>query len=258
MYAMRLEIRLDPVEPGMLPPNYREALQAVIYRNLPPPLADALHDGRYWEGRRPVKPFVFSQLSGAVTYQRADGFSVSGLVWFRFASPAVDLVQALAEGLLRNGIIRLASLHFAVREVAALPAPSLEPPLVVRALSPITVYRTFEQDGRRRTQYYNPLAREFAELVAANLSRKAEALRLPHAEPIRIQPLGVSQRHRRLEQYKGTWIEAWAGRFRLEGPEQMLWLALHAGLGAKNSQGFGCIDVEPQCTSRHAERKDDG
>jgi CRISPR-associated endoribonuclease Cas6 len=255
---MRLEIRLEPAGSGVLPPRYREALQAVIYRNLPPPLADALHDGRYWEGRRPVKPFVFSQLSGAVTYQRADGFSVSGLVWFRFASPAVDLVQALAEGLLRNGIIRLASLHFAVREVAALPAPSLEPPLVVRTLSPITVYRTFEQDGRRRTQYYSPLAREFAELVAANLSRKAEALRLPHAEPIRIQPLGVSQRHRRLEQYKGIWIEAWAGRFRLEGPELMLWLALHAGLGAKNSQGFGCIDVEPQCTSRHAERKDDG
>ena len=253
---MRLEIRLDPVEPGMLPPNYREALQAVIYRHLPPPLADALHDGRYWEGRRPVKPFVFSQLSGAITYQRADGFSVGGQVWFRFASPAVDLVQALAEGLLRNGIIRLASLHFAVREVAALPEPSIEPPLVVRTLSPITVYRTVERDGRRYTQYYNPLAREFAELVAANLARKAEALRLPHAEPIRIQPLGVSQRHRRLEQYKGTWIEAWAGRFRLEGPEQMLWLALHAGLGAKNSQGFGYVDADLPRESRSAEGRE--
>ncbi len=252
---MRLEVRLDPVELGMLPPNYREALQAVIYCNLPPPLADALHDGRYWEGRRPVKPFVFSQLSGAISYQRADGFSVDGQVWFRFASPAVDLVQALAEGLLRNGVIRLATLHFAVREVAALPDPSLELPLVVRTLSPITVYRTFEQDGRRRTQYYNPLAREFAELVAANLARKAEILRLPCSEPIQIHPLGVSPRHRRLEQYKGTWIEAWAGRFRLEGPEQMLWLALHAGLGAKNSQGFGFVDVEPRRQSPDAERR---
>lgn len=253
---MRLEIRLDPVEPGMLPPNYREALQAVIYRNLPPPLADALHDGRYWEGRRPVKPFVFSQLSGAVAYQRADGFSVSGLVWFRFASPAVDLVQALAEGLLRNGIIRLASLHFAVREIAALPDPSLEPPLVVRTLSPITVYRTVERDGRRYTQYYNPLAREFAELVAANLARKAEVLGLSCPEPIQTHPLGVGPRNRRLEQYKGTWIEAWAGRFRLEGPEQMLWLALHAGLGAKNSQGFGYVDADLPRESRSAEGRE--
>lgn len=187
---MRLEIRLEPTEPGMLPPNYREALQAAIYQNLPGRLADALHDGRYWEGRRPVKPFVFSQLGGAIRYQRADGFSVGGPVWFRFASPAVDLVQALAEGLLRNGIVRLATLRCAVKEVAALADPSIEAPLVVRALSPITVYRTVERDGRRYTQYYNPLAREFGELVAANLGRKAEMLKLPYAEPMRIQPLG--------------------------------------------------------------------
>ncbi|MCM8747877.1 CRISPR-associated endoribonuclease Cas6 [Thermomicrobiaceae bacterium CFH 74404] len=248
---MRLEIRLEPVEVGTLPPNYREALQAVIYRNLPSPLADALHDGRYWEGRRPVKPFVFSQLSGSITYQRADGFSVGGPVWFRFASPAADLVQALAEGLLRNGATQIATLRFAVQEVAALSDPPLKPPLVVRTLSPITVYRTVEQDGRRRTQYYNPLAREFAELVSANLARKAEILRLPCSEPIQIRPLGIGPRNRRLEQYKGTWIEAWAGSFRLEGPEPMLWLALHAGLGAKNSQGFGFVDVEPQRESRH-------
>ncbi len=252
---MRLEIHLDPVERGILPANYREALQAVIYRNLPRPLADALHDGRYWEGRRPVKPFVFSQLSGAISYQRAEGFNVGGQVWFCFASPATDLVEALADGILRHGMVRLASLSFAVREVAALPAPVIESPLVVRTLSPITVYRTLERDGRRYTQYYNPLAREFAELVAANLARKAEILRLPCSEPIQIHSLGISPRHRRLEQYKGTWIEAWAGRFRLEGPEPLLWLALHAGLGAKNSQGFGFVDVEPRLRSPERERR---
>lgn len=61
----------------------------------------------------------------------------------------------------------------------------------------------------------------------------------------------MTPRHRRLEQYKGTWIEAWAGRFRLEGPEPLLWLALHAGLGAKNSQGFGYVDVEQRRPNGH-------
>ncbi len=252
---MRLEIHLDPVEHGILPANYREALQAAIYRNLPRSLGDAVHDGRFWEARRPVKPFVFSQLGGGITYRRAEGFSVDGPVWLRFASPAIDLVEALADGLLRHGVVRLASLTFSVREVAALPEPVIESPLAVRTLSPITVYRTLERDGRRYTQYYNPLNREFAELVAANLQRKAETLGMSWGEPVQLEPLGIGPRSKRLEQYKGTWIEAWAGRFRLEGPEQMLWLALHAGLGAKNSQGFGFVDVEPRHRSPDVERR---
>jgi CRISPR-associated endoribonuclease Cas6 len=252
---MRLEVRLDPSETGMLPLTYREALQAVIYRHLPRPLGDAVHDGRYWEGRRPVKPFVFSQLAGAVSYRRGEGFSIEGPVWFRFASPASDLVEALADGLVRHGVVRLGALVFAVREVAALPDPIVRSPLLVRALSPVTVYRTMERDGRRYTQYYNPLNREFEELVAVNLQRKAEALGLDPGEPVRVEPLGVGPRSKRLEQYKGTWIEAWAGRYRLSGSEPMLWLALHAGLGAKNSQGFGYVDVEPVDRSPDAARR---
>jgi len=252
---MRLEVRLEPLTTGLLPLTYREALQAAIYRHLPRSLGDAVHDGRYWEGRRPVKPFVFSQLAGRVSYRRGEGFSVDGPVWFRFASPASDLVQALADGLLRSGTVRLCGISFAVREVAALADVSVRSPLVVRALSPITVYRTVEREGKRYTQYYNPLNREFGELVAANLQRKAEVLGLDPGDPVQVEPLGIGPRSKRLEQYKGTWIEAWAGRYRLSGPEPMLWLALHAGLGAKNSQGFGYIDVEPQDRCGELERR---
>jgi CRISPR-associated endoribonuclease Cas6 len=51
----------------------------------------------------------------------------------------------------------------------------------------------------------------------------------------------VHPRAKRLERYKGTWIEGWVGRFLLEGPSELLRLALEAGLGAKNSQGFGYV-----------------
>jgi CRISPR-associated endoribonuclease Cas6 len=60
--------------------------------------------------------------------------------------------------------------------------------------------------------------------------------------PIRIRALGVNPRAKRLERYKGTWIEGWTGRFLLEGPPELLRLALEAGLGAKNSQGFGYVE----------------
>ncbi|MDW8006914.1 MAG: CRISPR-associated endoribonuclease Cas6, partial [Thermomicrobium sp.] len=56
--------------------------------------------------------------------------------------------------------------------------------------------------------------------------------------------LGVHPKSKRLERYKGTWIEGWVGRFVLEGPPDYLRLALEAGLGAKNSQGFGFVEED--------------
>ncbi|MCM8745477.1 CRISPR-associated endoribonuclease Cas6 [Thermomicrobium sp. CFH 73360] len=243
---MRLEIRLEPDRLGVLPLQYREALQAMIYRHLPREIGQPLHDGAYWQSERPLKLFVFSQLHGEVQYRPGEGVEIRGPVWFRFASPERDLALGLAAGLLRFGRIRIATLEFAVREIATLALPALEERLVVRALSPITVYRTLEIEGKRRTQYYNPLHEEFGELVVANLRRKASVLGVEGREgTVRVQALSVHPRGKRLECYKGTWIEGWVGRFLLEGPAEYLRLALEAGLGAKNSQGFGYVEEVP-------------
>jgi CRISPR-associated endoribonuclease Cas6 len=241
---VRLEIRLEPDRLGLLPLHYREALQAMIYRHLPREIGQPLHDGAYWPGERPLKLFVFSQLHGEVRYRPGEGVEVTGPVWFRFASPERDLALGLAAGLLGFGRVRIATLEFAVREIATLALPPLEERLVVRALSPITVYRTLEIEGKRRTQYYNPLNEEFGELVVANLQRKARVLGMENGGggAVRIRPLAVHPRGKRLERYKETWIEGWVGRFLLEGPPEYLRLALEAGLGAKNSQGFGYVE----------------
>lgn len=158
-------------------------------------------------------------------------------------------------------MVRIAPLDFAVREIATHAVPSLGDRLVVRALSPITVYRTLEIEGRRRTECYNPLNEVFAELVVANLLWRAQVLGLLAEQPVevrsshnvlptqgqtvrdetgrvtnrhderpveerseqpdrqlrvRIRALMVSPKAKRLERYKGTWIEGWVGRFLLE------------------------------------------
>lgn len=199
-----------------------------------------MHDGVYWQSERPLKLFVFSQLHGEVRYRPGEGVEIRGPVWFRFASPERDLALGLAAGLLRFGRIRIATLEFAVREIATLALPVLEERLVVRALSPITVYRTLEIEGKRRTQYYNPLHEEFGELVVANLRRKASVLGVEGREgTVRVQALSVHPRGKRLECYKGTWIEGGSGDFCWKGRRSTSGLRSKRDSGRKTVKGSG-------------------
>jgi CRISPR-associated endoribonuclease Cas6 len=43
--------------------------------------------------------------------------------------------------------------------------------------------------------------------------------------------------------YKGTWVKGWSGLYRFRAPREYFELALDAGLGERNSGGFGCVEV---------------
>jgi len=53
----------------------------------------------------------------------------------------------------------------------------------------------------------------------------------------------VREQDLKVIRYKGTIIKGWMGKYRLTGKPELLTVALDAGLGAKNSQGFGCCEV---------------
>ena len=232
--SQRLRIRF--YASGTLPVTYREGLQAALYRLLPPGLGSALHDRGLVEGGKPLKLFVFSRLLGLRYEPEGRRFRAPGEVALYFATALPEVLSGLQEGLWARGGMEVEGVWMRLLglEWEVLPLP--DGALVVEALAPITVYRT--QEGY--TQYYNPWNREFAQLLEGNLNRKAQALGL-EAGRLEVRPLGVRPGHRRVESYKGTWVEGWMGRYRLLGSPQLLRLALLTGLGAKNSQGFGFV-----------------
>ena len=59
--------------------------------------------------------------------------------------------------------------------------------------------------------------------------------------PIVFAPLRVDGKNKCVTRYKKTLLTAHCGVYRLEAPGDMVALAYHAGLGAKNSIGFGTI-----------------
>ena len=120
--------------------------------------------------------------------------------------------------------------------------------LTVRTLSPITCYDQTERDGRPYTFYFAPEERDFGVSVNNNLARKFRALypgREVPAGTVSIEPIDkIRPQVARFNADSPFPIKGWSGRFRLEGPRELLQVALDCGIGAKNSAGWGCVTKE--------------
>lgn len=116
----------------------------------------------------------------------------------------------------------------------------------VRMLSPITVHSTYRSsEGRKVTQYFSPYDPAFCHLVTENLAKKYEAyFGHPSESGLEIKPLRFGKKDKVVTRFKGTVIEAWNGVYELHGAPEVLSFACAAGLGSRNSQGFGMPEVQ--------------
>lgn len=254
---MRLRLRFAPVEDiCTLPVHYNQVIQGFIYRHLAPGMATSLHDSGFAEGKRRLKMFVFSRLMGNSLVRDgqiifANEFSLV------VASPEVGFLESLAlhvmdaaEIRIGENRVRLASVEVAAEEV-------YQAPVLLQALSPITVYSTLlRADGKRKTYYYSPHEPEFCEQIICNLQRKWRVFNGSEvsAKGAYVKPWRVNTRNQHIALYKGTVIKGWSGIYEAYLPEPLFRMALDAGLGSKNSQGFGCVTVyTPRRKEEHQE-----
>jgi CRISPR-associated endoribonuclease Cas6 len=242
-------------EEMQLPLAYNSLIQGVIYHNLEKPLADRVHDEGTPFGRRPFRFFTFSKLLGRyqITGTRI-GFR--GPVKLHVGSVHEEVLQSLAEHLLKNPRIQLGRSTCEIRSIEVETLPKLSGPVKVHALSPITTYSTLATaDGRKKTYYFSPFEKEWEEKLLANLKRKAQALgwgegRLAGLEEAHIRPVRVDKRNLRIMRYRDTVIKAWSGIYELDLPEPFFLLAYDSGLGSKNPQGFGMVEVMKASTRK--------
>lgn len=229
----------------VLPIHYNRLLQGFLYRHLDPQRATSLHDEGYLEGGRRLKLFVFSRLLGRSVVRDGciafpDGFAVM------VASPDAGFLESLALHLMDAQQITLGGNRLRLTAVEVAPETPYQCPVLLQALSPIAVYSTLRRaDGKRKTYYYSPHEREFSELMIRNLQRKWRAY---HGSEVSVhgayvKPYRVSMRNQHIALYQNTVIKGWSGLYEACLPEPLFRMALDAGLGSKNSQGFGCVTV---------------
>ncbi len=243
---MQLTIFFHAPAPVAVPVHYGTLLQGLIYRQMQNPvLRSYLHEHGFTLEKRRFKLFTFSRLMGrAVRFDRSGGIIVfTPPLRLVICSPIPFILQELGTGFLRQGCIRLGAAQLEVKEMATASPRVNSSSIRVRMLSPVVMYSTAKSEsGRSYTYYYSPFEPRFVELIGANLAKKHLLIygRLAETGGFSIRPAEVREKDLKITRYKDTIIKGWMGEYHLSGDPELLQVALDAGLGAKNSQGYGC------------------
>lgn len=241
---MRLKVIFSCKDDIVLPVDYNYYVQAFIYKNISDEMAQFLHNKGYQAGGRKFKLFTFSKLFGKCSFDKnKKTFLFKSPLTLYIASPVDDFIKSFANHILVNNDTHIGKNNLEVLNMN-FEKGTAEGEITVKTLSPIVVYSTlFEATGSKYTCYFTPREPKFEPLVVENLKKKVTAFGQDASDStMEIRPVGRTRQ--KVITYKGFVIKGSEGIFKLKGSEDMLSMALNAGLGAKNSQGFGCVTEE--------------
>ena len=244
---MRLCLSLQAKKKNfVLPIHYNRLIQGAVYENISTELADFLHDKGYLHNGRSFKFFTFSRLLGRYHLNRdRKQISFPEGAKLYISSPIKEFCTSLMGCMLGDGEICLGNLSLEVTGITAEKAEVSGESVGLNLISPVVVYSTFEKPGGGKyTCYFQPGENEFTRLLEANLRRKYEAFYGSEAPGGRLTVEQLNRPRMNITKYKDTVIKGYTCRMRLNGPRELLQVAVDAGLGAKNPQGFGCVELE--------------
>lgn len=237
-----LTVKLNFSGPLMLPLAYNHILQSAVYSLLPETesFATKMHDTGFTHGLHSYKLFCFGGLSGRHT---VTGHQITfyNEVQFKLRAVEYDFLEAAARTLAKRGQMRLLHTAANVKNMTLVLSHIQSDTVHIRMISPVTVHRT---DENRKTIYYAPFESEFALLVDLNFRRKWEAwCGLAPESGVALRPLAVTVRDKCVTTFKKIYITGYLGEYELHGDPDSLEFLYAAGLGDRNSQGFGMFEV---------------
>jgi len=253
---MRLKVTFQNAtgEDILLPMHYNQVLQALFYNTLSDEIAEHLHTQGFPFEKRKFKLFVFSRIQEKAKHDERGLLRFGSEITLFFSSPVLNLIQDFGTKLFTSSEATLWHQKVKLSSLEVVGAPQINNPVLVRMLSPCTVYSTKVVDGKRQVYYYKPYEEQFSTLMRSNaikkykafLSMKGESFDTEYLDNMKfsIIPANFSvKRNEKVLYFKDTVIRAYTGVFQLSGAPELLWITYEAGLGDKNSQGFGMWDV---------------
>ena len=255
---MKLITTIETIDNIVLPRSYNHIIQGWLYNMISDPAYRMfLHNQGYQSelAGRVFKFFTFSRLLGKWRLDDSKKNMIfTGPVKLQIASPLMPLMQEVAASallgqdiMLGNNLVKVTGL-----EIKHDKLPLEQKNYQIKALSPVVVYKTIQEANKKVTRYYHPREPEFNRLVKENLLRKSQVLLEngfqgygPLNGDFIIRPLfDPSKRNSTAFYYKEFFIKGYMGSYTVECEQMWLKVALDTGLGAKNAQGLGFIELD--------------
>jgi len=249
---MRIKVTYEVLEGNrvILPAHYNYHIHGLIYRTFSNELASKLHNEGFVLDKRKFKLFTFSRIleKGNLMKNGKDAKLIFGReISFFFSSPVENIVADLGEMSFKRREFSLCGQRIYLSKLEVITPPRLEDRILIKALSPITVYSTFKRvDNEKVLYYYKPYEEGFQKLIEENAKKKYRALykREPEGLSLSIKPYKFSiEKNRCIVFFKNTPIEGWTGIYELSGSPELIAITYNAGLGSKNSEGFGMWEI---------------
>lgn len=229
-------------EDFVLPYDYQYWFQAFLYNLNNKDFGNFLHNVGYQYENRTFRLFSFSRILEKPKRILRDKkcFQFGKQVSWIISTINNPFTQSLLQSIWKSNY-RLGRYNVTVTQLCVLEDMEQTSSVVVRAMSPVTIYSTIAlPQGSKRTIYYHPKEKEFSQLICKNLIKKYTAYyqKLPDSSELKVQTLGKVREV--VSYYKKFMIKGYLADFQLEGSQELIEMALCTGVGSKNSQGYGC------------------
>jgi len=249
---MRIKLTYEILEGDkiILPVHYNHHIQGLIYCTLSNELASRLHDKGFLFGKRPFKLFTFSRIlerGKLVRNGKVDKLIFGRKISFYFSSLVENITADLGEMSFKKREFTLYGQKIYLSQLEVITPPRLESRLLIKALSPLTVYSTFKKDSNEKIiHFYKPYEEGFQKRIEENAKKKYKLVYEKESDglSLSIKPYKFSvEKNHSVVFFKDTPIEGWTGIYELNGSPELITVTYNAGLGSKNSEGFGMWEV---------------
>lgn len=232
----------------ILPFQYSHILQASLLSMISDEnYSNFVHSVGYSYEKRNFKLYTFSRIMGRAQVDRKNKlFNYKKSCALYIASMDDNFTYYIFSKFLdENRELRWLNNIVRIQSVEVLDTNDILNKVLVKTVSPITTYSTlFGIDGSKKTYYYGPYEKEFQKNIASNLKKKYVSFYRKEPADDSFCMASKSDIKECVLTYKGTLTKGYTGTFELAGSEEMLTTALSAGLGSRNSIGFGMVILE--------------
>jgi len=243
----------------MLPMDYQYYIGSWIYKVIgkaDPEFASFLHRQGYIDGNKQFKLFNYSPLNFGkpILWKEKSLFEICiDTVFLHVSFYMPDAAERFIVGLFNNQQVfvgdKFNGIDLTVSQIERLAEPAITATMFYKAGSPIVI--SVAREGEKYAKYLSPKEKDYSDFIKNNLIQKWKTI--PMAERLHddfsFEWEVTSEPKSKLATVKPytpqqSKVRGYMYEFKMTAPEEIHRLILSAGIGEKNSTGFGWVEVK--------------